>query len=170
MSTDLVPRSLLHWDGFTIRLDLDVIEVVVRRVLAQKAPWLELVRLGGEGNGLEVEVASRWQVFRFAGTVRLSELRLHRRFLGCRIEAVRGPLSLPLPLGLAAALLRTHAGPLVRLDPEDRILLVDLRRYLPAEVEVRIADVRCRERWLEVDVAPGSVAATLASRLAGHGG
>ncbi len=93
MSTDLVPRSLLHWDGFTIRLDLDVIEVVVRRVLAQKAPWLELVRLGGEGNGLEVEVASRWQMCRFAGTVRLSELRLHRRFLGCRIEAVRGPLS-----------------------------------------------------------------------------
>lgn len=170
MSSDLVPRALLRWDGFTLRLDLDVLETIARRLLAEKAPWLELRRLGGAGSVLEVEVASHWQVFRFAGTLRLSELRLHRRFLGCRVEAVRGPLSLPVPLGLVASLLHKYAGALLRLDADDRILLADLRRFLPSGIEVRIADVRCRERWLEIDVAPGSVAAALTAHLTGNGG
>lgn len=170
MPTDLVPRALLRWDGFTLRFDLDVLESLGRRVLAERLPWLELRRLGGAGGVLQLEFASHWQVFRVGGTLRLSELRLHRRFLGCRVEAVRGPLALPVPLGLIATLLRRHAGPSLRLDPEDRILLVDLRRHLPAGAEVRIADVRCRERWLEVDVAPGSLAATLTARFGGSGG
>lgn len=170
MSTDLVPRALLRWDGFTLRVDLDVLESMARRLLAEKAPWLELGRIGGAGSVLEIELASRWQVFRFAGTVRFSELRLHRRFLGLRVEALRGPLSLPVPLGLVASLLRKYAGGLVRLDPDDQIVLVDLRPHLPAGLEVRIAEVRCQGRWLEIDVAPGAVAAALTSRLAGQGG
>lgn len=169
MPSDLVPRALVRWDGFTLRVDLDGLEVMARRVLAEKVPWLELRRLGGAGSVVEVEVASHWQGFRFAGTLRLSELRLHRRILGCRVEAVRGPLSLPIPLGLVASLFDKYAGALLRLDPEDRILLVDLRRFLPAGIEVRIADVRCRERWLEIDVAPGSVAAAFTARLSGNG-
>lgn len=170
MATDLVPRALARWDGFTLRFDLDVLESLARRMLARKAPWLELVRVGGEEGVLEVEVASHWHVLRFAGTLRFSELRLHRRFLGCRVETVRGPLSLPVPVGVIASLLERYAGGRARLDPADRILLVDLRPYLPAGLEVRIADVRCRERWLEIEVAPGSVAATLTASLANNGG
>lgn len=170
MSSALVPRALLHWDGFSLRLDLDILETVARKLLAVKAPWLELRRIGGEAGWLEIEVTSHWQVLRFSGTVRLSELRLHRRFLGCRLDTVRGPLGIPVPFGLLASVLERHAAGMVRLDPEDHVLLVDLRRVLPAAIEVRIVGVRCTGRWLELEVAPGSVAATLTADLAGLDG
>jgi hypothetical protein len=50
----------------------------------------------------------------------------------------------------------------VSFDPGDRILLVDLRRFLPEGLEVRVKDVRCEGRWVCVELAGGSVAAVLA--------
>jgi hypothetical protein len=168
MGSELVPRALLRWDGFTLRLDLDMLELQARRVLAERAPWIELRRVGGRGDVVEIDVAAVWHGFHFAGTLRLSELRLRRRFFGCRVDAVRGPLSAPVPLGLLSTLLRKSAGGLLKLDAEDRILLVDLREYLPAGIEVGIAEVRCQERWLELDVSPGFVAAAFTSRFTSH--
>ncbi len=168
VGSELVPRALLRWDGFSLRIDLDMLELQARRVLAERAPWLELRRVGGQGDAVEVEVVAAWHGFHFAGTLQLSELRLRRRFLGCRVDAVRGPMSAPLPLGLIATLLRKYTEGLLQLDTGDRILLVDLRQHLPAGVEVGIAGVRCQGRWLELEVAPGSVAAAFTSRFTSH--
>ena len=168
MGSELVPRALVRWDGFTLRVDLDMLELQVRRVLADRVPWLELRGVGGQDDVVEIDVAAAWHGFRFAGTLRLSELCLRRRFFGCRVDAVRGPLSAPIPLGLLSGLLRKSAGGLLQLDADDRILLVDLREYLPSGIEVGVAGVRCRERWLELDVAPGFVAAAFTSRFTSH--
>ncbi|MCU0291814.1 MAG: hypothetical protein MUF10_07440 [Thermoanaerobaculaceae bacterium] len=168
MGSELVPRALLRWDGFTLRIDLDMLELQARRVLAERAPFVELRRIGGQGGVVEIDVVAVWHGFRFAGTVRLSELRLRRRFLGCRVDGLHGPMSVPVPLGLLSRILRTSAGGLLQLDADDRILLVDLREHLPSGIEVGIAEVRCQDRWLELDVAPGFVAAAFTSRFASH--
>jgi hypothetical protein len=143
MSSELALRPLVKWEGFTLQVDLDMVELVSNRELARRDSAIRRVGVTGAGE--------------------LAELRVHRRFFGCRIEALRGPLGIPLPIGLAGALARRLAPELLRFDSEDRILLVDLRSHLPEGLEVRISDVRCAGRWLTVELAGGSVAAVLAA-------
>jgi hypothetical protein len=163
MSSELALRPLVKWEGFTLQVDLDMVELVSNRELARRDSAIRRVGVTGEGEVVEIhlEVALKGLPARVSAT--LAELRVHRRFFGCRIEALRGPLGIPLPIGLAGALARRLAPELLRFDSEDRILLVDLRSHLPEGLEVRISDVRCAGRWLTVELAGGSVAAVLAA-------
>jgi hypothetical protein len=163
MSSELALRPLVKWDGFALQVDLDMVELVANRELARRGSAIRRVGVTGEGEVVEIhlEVALKGLPARVSAS--LAELRLHRRFFGCRIEALRGPLGIPLPIGLAGALARRLAPELLRFDAEDRILLVDLRPHLPDGLEVRISDVRCAGRWLTVELAGGSVAAVLAA-------
>jgi hypothetical protein len=163
MTSELALRPLVKWDGFALQIDLDMVELVANRQAAAASPMIRHVGVTGEGEMLQVhlEVAVKGVPARLSATV--SELRLHRRFFGCRIEALHGPFGLPLPIALAATVARRLAPGILRFDPEDHILLVDLRGILPEGLEVRVADVRCAGRWLTVDLAGGSVAAVLAA-------
>jgi len=163
MASELALRPLVRWDGFALQVDLDMVELIANRELARRSSAVRRIGVTGEGEVLQIhlEVALKGLPTRVSAS--LSELRLHRRFFGCRIETLHGPLGIPLPIGLAGALARRLAPELLRFDPEDRILLVDLRRFLPDGLEVRISDVRCVGRWLTVELAGGSVAAVLAA-------
>ncbi len=162
MSSSLATRPMVRWDGFTVRVDLDMVELAANRELARRGSVVRRLLVGGEGDRLDLEVAAAWRGFPAQISARVRELRLHRRFFGCRVEALHGPLGMPLPVGLLGALVRRFGQGLVSFDADDRILLVDLRRFLPEGLEVRVRDVRCEERWLCVELAGGSVAAVLA--------
>jgi hypothetical protein len=162
MSSSLAMRPLVRWDGFTLRVDLDMVELVANRELARRVDAIRRLEVSGEGDELELRLEVAWKGFPGQVSARLRELRLHRRFFGCRIERLRGPMGLPLPTALVSALIRRFGQGLLSFDPDDRILLVDLRRFLPEGLEVRVQDVRCQDRWLCVDLAGGSVAAVLA--------
>ncbi len=163
MSSDLALRPLVKWDGFALRVDLDMVELVANRNLAGRVPALRRVRVSGEDEQLEVHLEAAWKGLPAEVTARISELRLRRRFFGCRVDSLHGPFGIPLPVSLAGMVARRLAPELLRFDPEDRILLLDLRRNLPEGLEVRISDVRCEGRWLTVEFAGGSVAAVLAA-------
>lgn len=155
-------RPLVRWDGFTLRIDLDMVEVVANRELARRVDAIRRLEVSGEGDVLDLRVEAAWKGFPAQVSAKLRELRLHRRFFGCRIEGLRGPMGVPLPGALLSAMIRRFGQGLLSFDPDDRILLVDLRRFLPEGLEVRVKDVRCQGRWLCVDLAGGSVAAVLA--------
>ncbi len=163
MSSELAVRPLVKWDGFALRVDLDMVELVANRNLAGRVPALRSVAVSGEDDQLEIAIEAAWKGLPAQLTARLSELRLRRRFFGCRVEALHGPFGLPLPVSLAGMVARRLAPDILRFDPDDRILLLDLRRHLPEGLEVRISDVRCEGRWLTVELAAGSVAAVLAA-------
>jgi hypothetical protein len=163
MSSELALRPLVKWDGFALRVDLDMVELVANRELAHRAPAIRRVSISGDGEELEIHLEAAWKGLPGQLTARLSELRLRRRFFGCRLESLHGPFGIPLPVALAGTVARRLAPELLRFDSEDRILLVDLRKHLPEGLEVRISDVRCEGRWLTVDFAGGSVAAFLAT-------
>ena len=162
MSSSLATRPLVRWDGFTLWIDLDMVELLANRELARRAPLLRRVAVSGQGEELELHIEAAWQGLPARVSARVRELRLHRRVFGCRVEGLRGPLGIPLPLALAGAMVRRLGQGTVRFDPEDGIALVDLRRYLPEGLEVSVKDVRCQGRWLCVELAGGSVAAVLA--------
>ena len=44
-------------------------------------------------------------------------------------------------------------------------MLVDLRRFVPSGIEIRIARVVCLGRWLKIDLAPGSLATSSSGDL-----
>jgi hypothetical protein len=163
MVSDLALRPLVKWDGFALQVDLDMVELIANRKLAGRSNTIRRLAVTGEGDVLRIHLDVALKGLPASVSASLSELRLHRRFFGCRVEGLHGPLGIPLPIGLAGALARRLAPDLLRFDPEDRILLVDLRRFLPDGLEVRISDVRCVDRWLTVELAGGSVAAVLAA-------
>ncbi len=162
MSSSLAARPLLRWDAFSITVDLDMVELALNRELARRVPNLRRLEIAGDGDTLELHLEAAWQGLPGQVTARLRELRLRRRFFGCRIESVHGPLGIPLPVALVGTLARRLGQGMLRFDAEDRIVLADLRRFLPEGLEVRVSDVLCEGRRLRVELAGGSVAAVLA--------
>lgn len=152
-----MPRPLVQWDGFTVRVDLDVLELAANRELPRRVPHLEELHVAGDGERLEVEVRLAWQGLPARVAAAVSEVKLYRRFLGCRVESLRGPLGVPIPLELASAAVRRFAPGFVRLDAADRILLVDLRDRLPEGLRLEVGAVRVVGRALEVELAPGAL-------------
>ncbi len=163
MTSELALRPLVKWDGFALRVDLDMVELIANRELARRESAIRRVAVTGEGETLQLHVDAALKGLPAHLSATVSELRLRRRFFGCRVESLHGPFGMPLPVTLAGSVARRLAPDLLRFDPEDRIMLVDLRRFLPDGLEVRIADVRCTGRWLTVELAGGSVAAVLAA-------
>jgi len=162
MPSSLAMRPLVRWDGFTLRVDLDMVELLANRKLAARVEAIRRLEVSGEGDGLELRLEAAWRGFPAQVSAKVRELRLHRRFFGCRLEGLRGPMGVPLPIALVSALTRRFGQGLLSFDADDRILLVDLRRFLPEGLEVRVRDVRCEGRGLSFDLAGGSVAAVLA--------
>ena len=163
MGSSLLPRPLLTWEEFCLRIDLDILELWLNREVAGKVEALREFRFSGAGDQLELRVKVAVEGLPAWVSARLSELRIYKAMLGGHVESLRGPLGIPVPVSLAAAVLRRHAAQWVRLDADDRILLVDLRRWLPASLHLHVQDVRCAGRWLELELAPGSFALVLAS-------
>jgi len=153
----MVLRPLLSWDGFSVRCDLDLLERLANRELPRRVAALREVRIGGDGSSIEIVARLAWQGLPAQLSVELTELRVYRRFLGCRVESVRGPLGLPVPVGVVAAVLRRAVPRLVRLDPADRVLLVDLREWVPPGVELGVTAANVSGRVLELRLAPGSL-------------
>jgi hypothetical protein len=158
MGSSLLPRPLLTWEEFCLRIDLDMLELWLNREVAGSIGALRELRVGGAGDEVVIEATVAVEGFPASVAVRLSELRVYKGMLGCLVRGVSGPLGIPLPLALAASLLRRHAARWARLDTDDRILLVDLRRWLPPSLHLHVQDARCAGRWLELDLAPGSFA------------
>jgi hypothetical protein len=157
---------MLRWDGFSLHVDLDMVELLAGREIKERAPELKEIHLSGADEELTVHGEARWHGIPLRFALRLGELRVRRRFFGCRLDTVKGPLGAPVPGKLLASLAQRFGQGLVVFDPADRILLVDLRRFIPAGIEVRIARVLCLGRWLEIELAPGSLATSLTDRLA----
>ena len=162
MGSSLLPRPLLTWEEFCLRIDLDILELWLNREVAGKVEALREFRFSGDGESLEIEVRVAVEGFPARVSVRLAELRVYKAMLGGLVKSVAGPLGIRVPLSLVASLLRRHAARWAQLDTDDRILLVDLRRWLPASLHLHVRDVRCNGRWLELGLAPGSFALGLA--------
>jgi hypothetical protein len=163
MGSSLLPRPLLTWDEFCLRIDLDILELWLNREVAGADKALREIRFAGTGDVIELRAKLAVEGVPTWLSARLSELRIYKAMLGCHVESLRGPLGIPVPVGLVASLLRRHAAQWARLDADDRILLVDLRRWLPAALHLHVQDVRCAGRWLELELAPGTFALSLAS-------
>jgi len=165
MSAPHARRPLVNWDPLVLRLDLDAVQLVVNQQLTARDANLRDIRLGGTEATLVVRGVVRIKGVSTGLTARLSDLRIYRRFFGCRVEALRGPLGLPLPLGILGSAIDGLDGGRVRFASGDGVLTLDLRDRIPPGLDLAIVDVRCIDRQLIVALAHGAWTPTTADLL-----
>jgi len=153
-------RPLASWEPFVLRLDKDVLLTFARRMAAAKAPQLEDLALSGQQDRLALDLLLRVAGVRIHAALEVEELRFRAGFLGCRLVSLRGPLGIGVPpvvLGMLFRRLPLEAT----WDPRDRVLVLDMRRLLPAGVDLTVEDVRLADGFLEVHLGPGTLAPPL---------
>ena len=156
MSLFQTQRPLVHWDRSVLRFDLDAVQQVLNQHLEARAASLREISFNADGDGLRTRATARFKGVPTSLSAHFDELRLYRRFIGCRVSWVHGPLGMPLPLGLLERLIDGFDEYRMRFDADDGILTYDLRENLPPGLDLAVTNVRCEARQLIVTLAEGS--------------
>lgn len=141
MTTTLTPRSLARWDGLHLVLDLVLVEEHLVRLLAD-VKQVEGLALAAAGDALEVSVTVKWKGVRSRVAMELAELRLRHRHLGFRMRKLRVYGGLPVPRAAVEAILQSINNELITVIRGQGIVVVDLRRWLPPELDLKIVTVQ----------------------------
>ncbi len=144
----------VEWDGAVVRLDPVRLEaMVLQRLRAVDAvQWLHLE---GEGDRLRLEVVLRLRRVPVHAAVELAELRLAAGWVGCRLLRVELPGGVAVPFGLVRRILGRIGAVRTRVFPGPRIVLADIRPFLPDGVAATLRDLRMSGGALQVTLGPG---------------
>jgi len=150
----LLPSPLARWDGLHLVVDLERAERHLNRALAG-SDMLRDLRLRGAGDALEAEVTVLWKGMAAKVGLELAEIRLRHRHIGFRMRHVRALGGLPVPRSAVELGLKAMDSPVVKVFQGDGIVVIDLRRWLPPEVEVNVVTVQATHRSLHIWFGPG---------------
>jgi hypothetical protein len=145
---------LARWDGLHLVVDLELTERHLNRALAGNRRIRDL-RLRGAGDALEAEITVMWKGIHARVGLQLAEIRLHRRHIGFRMRQVRALGDFPVPRAAIELGLRSLDTSFVRVFQGQGIVVIDLRRWLPGEIEVNVVTVQATRRSLHVWFGPG---------------
>jgi hypothetical protein len=145
---------LVRWDGLHLVLDMNMVEHHVRQRL-HEVEQLADVAIGGEGDLVRAEATVVWKGLRSRVAIDLGEIRLKHRFLGLRMRKLKVLGGLPVPRAAVEAILKAAKPQGVTVFPGDGIVVMDLREWLPPELELSILTVQATGRALHVWFGPG---------------
>lgn len=146
---------LVRWDGTHLVLSTSSLEALAREKLADG--HLRSIRFVGAGDGVGVRVELLVKGVATTVEIRLTEIRLRRRFLGFRLRRVGVLGGLPVPRALVRALVGRFAGELVTVVDGSGVFVVDLREWIPPEVELSILTVQATPRAIHVWLGGGEL-------------
>ena len=135
-------------------MDLERAEHHVGRALAGSDRMRDL-RLRGAGDALEAEVTVLWKGVAARVGLELAEIRLHHRHIGFRMRRLRALGGVPVPRAAVEVALQSLDSPILRVFRGDGIVVIDLRRWLPTQLEVNVVTVQATLRSLHVWFGPG---------------
>jgi len=150
----LLPSPLARWDGLHLTLDLVRVERHLNELLAS-SDRIGDISLQGEGDALAAEATVTWKGIPARVGLELAEIRLRDRYLGFRMRKLRALGGIPVPRAAVELGLRSLESPLLKVFPGQGIVVVDLRKWLPDELDLRILTVQGAARWLAVWFGPG---------------
>jgi hypothetical protein len=163
MTTTLSPRSLARWDGLHLVLDLVLVEEHLVRMLAG-VEQIDGLALAAAGDALDVSATVKWKGVRSRVAVELAELRLRHRHLGFRMRKLRVYGGVPVPRAAVEAILDGIDNDLITVFRGRGIVVIDLRRWLPSELDLKIVTVQATEGSLHLWFGAGGL-----SDLPGYG-
>ncbi len=153
--TDPLPLSpLARWDGLHLVVDLEFTERHLNRALAG-SDRLRDVGLKGAGDALEAEITVLWKGVAARVGLELAEIRLHHRHIGFRMRRLRALGGIPVPRAAVELALEALESPILRVFRSDGIVVIDLRRWLPSQLELNVVTVQATLRSLHVWFGPG---------------
>ncbi len=157
MTTTLTPRTLARWDGLHLVLDLVLVEEHLVRLLAE-VNQIDGLALAGAGDAVEVSATIKWKGVRSRVAVELAELKMRHRHLGFRMRKLRAYGGLPVPRAALEAILDGIDNDLITVFRGKGIVVVDLRRWLPPEIDLSIVTVQATESSLHLWFGAGRAA------------
>jgi len=156
MTADDALLPLVRWDPVRLTLSLDRLEDHLRRASAG-AESIRDPRLGGAGDVLEVEGLVPVAGARVRVRVELAELRLRRGFCGGRVRAVRALGGVRVPRRPLLSAVERGLGAHGVVFASDGIVVLDLRRWLPAELRLTVVAVQLVGRTVELWLGSGAL-------------
>jgi len=157
MSSDLLSPPFARWDGLHLVLDLAAVERHLDALLATGGRIRNL-RLRGAGDAIDVEATVVWKGVPARVRLELAEIRLRYRHLGFRMRRLRALGAVCVPRSAVAVALRAAGSPLLTVFPAPGIVVVDLRRWLPAELDLRVLTLQATARSLHCWFGAGALA------------
>jgi len=174
MTTTLTPRSLARWDGLHLVLDLVLVEEHLVQALAD-VQQIEGIALAAAGDALDISATVKWKGVRSRVAMEFAELRLRHRHLGFRMRRLRVYGGLPVPRAAVEAILDGINNEIITVFRGQGIVVVDLRRWLPSELDLKIVTVQATDSSLHLWFGagglrnlPGRSPAALAAGDASH--
>lgn len=156
MTTTLTPRTLARWDGLHLILDLVLVEEQLDRLLAD-VKQIEGLALTAAGDALNVSATIRWKGVRSRVALELAELRLRHRHLGFRMRRFRVYGGLRVPRAAVEAILESIDNELITVFRGQGIVVIDLRRWLPSELDLKIVTVQATGSSLHIWFGAGGL-------------
>ena len=154
MTDSPLSPPLARWDGLHLVLDLEHLERLINRAIAGNDRIRDL-RLLGAGDALQAETTVIWKGAAARVGLQLAEIRLHHRHLGFRMRRLRALGGVPVPRSAVELGLRALENPLLTVFQGDGIVVIDLRRWLPSEIDVKVITVQSTLRSLHIWFGPG---------------
>lgn len=147
---------LVSWDGLHLELDIGIVESHLRTWLCERE---EIQYVGLEGAGDAVRL---WLSVVFKGVavklgVELAEIRMKRRHLGLRFRRVKVLGGVPVPRAVVEQLIEWLAPGMITVISGEGIVVVNLGRWIPSELELEILTVQASDRALHLWLGPGSL-------------
>jgi hypothetical protein len=148
---------LLRWDGVHLVLELDRVDRALRRHLVALDQVRDLA-LSGQGDAIRVTATVTYRGVAARVEVDVAEIRLKHRHLGFRLRRPRALGGVPVPRRLIERVLGHLELDGITLVHGEGIVVVDLRRWLPPQLELSIRTVQATDRAVHIWVGPGSFA------------
>ncbi len=156
MTIPYVSAPLVRWDDLHVVFDIPTVERILRLRLAE-VDALSNPDLDGRDDKLGLVIRAHWKSVSMKVRVELKEIRLRHRRLGFRLGHLRALGGLPVPKIAVLRTLQEIMPDLVTILPGSDVIVVDLRTWIPPEVQLRIVAVQVVGEALHVWLASGWV-------------
>jgi hypothetical protein len=147
---------LARWDGVHVELDLDLIEQHLKERM-ERLDEVSGLTLDGRGDAVRLRASVLWKGIRIPVRIELGELRLKRRYLGLRMRRLALLGAVLVPMGAVELLLCSFGPDIVTVFRGQAIVVVDLREWIPEELDLSLLAVQTVDRTLHLWFGPGSL-------------
>lgn len=153
----VMPQTpLLRWDGLHLVVDLRVLERHLAEYMG-RTDRVEGLSLEGWDDAVRVLATVTWKGMKSRVAIDVAEIRLKRRFLGLRVRRPRALGEMPVPRAAVEAAIRAADPEGVTVFRGEGIVVVDLRRWLPQELDLSVLTVQATQRSLHLWFGSGSL-------------
>ena len=149
-------RALLRWDGIHLVLDIGAMELKVGQAIRSQE-MISDIAVGGWADVLQLNATIHWKGMSSRVRLEIREIRLRSRRLGFRLGKLKVLQGVRVPRRLIENLLEKYGRGKLRVLPGHGIVVVDLREYLPPELDLRLLTLQVSGRKLHLWLGPGAL-------------